>query len=221
MGCQHLFQRLALAPRPLLLTWSEETGEGAYCSTECIILGSDTAAFNIFTNGEVQWGTVNDHHKPEDKSSRRRLALNDEEACFGGWGQDVAMLKQKNVLGFFCKTTCLHHRQHRPYGPPTLPLLTCGGSTMPSLPLAHQARVRERQHELPHHINIMYGDIIWSMLRVIERQIRRLSFQSDMNWILTSGLILYSFSLLKRETFIKLLFFGVCFYINRKGLHLG
>lgn len=49
----------------------------------------------------------------------------------------------KTIYIFFYKSTCLHHRLCRPYGPHTLPLLTCGGSTMPLLPLAHQTRVRK------------------------------------------------------------------------------
>lgn len=73
-----------------------------YRCTEYIILGSNTAAFNIFTNGEVQLGTVLvTTTNLRIKGSCRRLTLNDEEACFGGrWGQNVE-IKQNNVFFLF------------------------------------------------------------------------------------------------------------------------
>lgn len=100
MGCQHLFQRIALVTRPLLLAWNEKTGVASGIAPQNIILDSDTTACNIFTSGEVQWGTVLlTTTNLRTKGSCCRFTLNDEEVCFGGiWYERVSMiLKRKNI----------------------------------------------------------------------------------------------------------------------------
>lgn len=102
MGCQHLFQRLALARRPSTshFKWEScsEGWEWGLLLRNFFLSGSDTAAFDVFTNSELRRITVLlTNHKVEDKWQMLRAEPEwwGSMFCWGG-GSDVEV-KMKDV----------------------------------------------------------------------------------------------------------------------------